>query len=122
MAHRGLGRKQVLDYVARAIPNTTAAEKVSPIIEARRETVLQLVYGGRGAAMANQAVDTREGGASLWAAYNAVTEYFDHVRTAEATNASGLLRAQESALFGGNADLKLAALAEARQLLGAAVA
>lgn len=118
LARFSMTERQLLDYVARAIPNTSAADVLSPVIAARRETVLQLVTSGRGADMANQLVP--QGTVSAWAAYNAVTEYFDHVRTAEAQSPAGLLKAQESAIFGGNAEAKAAALTAAQQLLGAA--
>jgi phage/plasmid-like protein (TIGR03299 family) len=119
MARKALTADQLQNYIARAIPDTGSKATVSPIIVARRDTVAKLVFYGRGAAMANQAVNTADGSASLWAAYNAVTEYFDHVRTAEAQSDSGLRRAQESAVFGGNAEIKAAALQEAQRLLAA---
>lgn len=120
MAQQALTADQLIGYVNAAIPNTDPSKAtVSPIITARRDTILKLVFYGRGAAMANQAVDTTEGGASVWAAYNAVTEYVDHVRTAEAQSPAGLRKAQESAIFGGNADIKAGALQLARQLVAA---
>jgi phage/plasmid-like protein (TIGR03299 family) len=120
MAAKRLDAGQLDAFIARIIPATDSkTATVSPIIVARRDTVSKLVFYGRGAAMANQAVDTADGSASLWAAYNAVTEYFDHVRTAEAQSDSGLRRAQESAVFGGNAEIKAAALVEAQRLLAA---
>ena len=106
-------------YIAKVIPNTTSSQTVAPVIQARRDTIATLVHGGKGAAMANQGVNTADGGASLWAAYNAVTEYFDHVRPAEAQSEAGLLRAHESAVFGGNAEIKAAALTVAAQLVAA---
>jgi phage/plasmid-like protein (TIGR03299 family) len=120
MAAKKLGPKQLLDYIAKVIPNTDPkAAKIAPVIEARRETIAMLVHNGRGAALANQLVDTSDGGASVWAAYNAVTEYWDHVRTAEAQSEAGLRRAQESAIFGGNADSKAEAFNVATGLLAA---
>jgi hypothetical protein len=59
------------------------------------------------------------GDPNVWSVYNAVTEYFDHVRPAEASSVSGRQRANESALFGGNADVKALALVKARQLVAA---
>jgi len=120
MAQKNLSAAELAAYIAQVIPDTGSSKAaVSPIVVARRDTVAKLAFYGRGAAMANQNVDTSTGAASLWAAYNAVTEYFDHVRTAEAQSDSGLRRAQESAVFGGNAEIKAQALAEARQLLAA---
>jgi len=118
MARRQLTADQLIDFIAKAVPNTDPnSAKISPIITARRDTIAKLVFYGKGAALANQLVDTRQGGASIWAAYNAVTEYVDHVRPAEAQSEAGRERAQESALFGGNAELKVGALQLARQLV-----
>jgi phage/plasmid-like protein (TIGR03299 family) len=114
MAARNLSAADVQAFITAVIPNTDPkADKVSKVIEARRETITQLVTVGKGAAMANQLVP----GVSLWGAYNAITEYFDHVRPAEAQSEAGLLNAQTSALFGGNADIKAQALTVAQQLL-----
>jgi phage/plasmid-like protein (TIGR03299 family) len=119
MAQKNLSAKQLADYIAAAIPNTTSGPTLSPVIVARRDTVARLVWYGKGAAMANQYANVAAGEASLWAAYNAVTEYVDHVRTAEAQSPAGLRRAQESAIFGQNADLKVGAFTLARQLVAA---
>lgn len=120
MARKQLDAQQLDAFIASAIPNTDSTKAtLSPVIVARRDTVARLVFFGRGAALANQAVDTSAGGASVWAAYNAVTEYVDHVRTAEAQSPEGLRRAQESALFGGNGELKASAFTLARQLVAA---
>src|SRR5262245_45178438 len=118
MARQQLTAAQVAEFVARVTPNTDSkSQTASPVIQARRDTIARLVFWGRGAAMANQLVDTREGGASIWAVYNAVTEYYDHVRPGEAKSEAGVSRANESALFGGNALLKANALVAARQLV-----
>lgn len=119
MAGKRLDAKQIVAYIDAVIPNTSAAAVVAPVIQARRETVARLVHAGRGAAMANQLVNTADGSASLWAVYNAVTEYVDHVRPAEAQSKEGLIKAQQSAIFGGNADIKAGALEHARQLVAA---
>ena len=120
MARKALTAEQVAAFVAKVTPNTDSkALTASPVIQARRDTIARLVFWGRGAAMANQLVDTREGGASLWAVYNSVTEYYDHVRPAEAKSDSGVNRANESAIFGGNAILKANALTLARELVAA---
>lgn len=122
MARKQLDARGLQAFINAAIPNTATAANapVSPIIVARRDTVARLVFYGKGAAMANQLADTSEGGASLWAAYNAVTEYVDHVRAAEAQSPEGLRKAQISAIFGGNADIKAGAFTLARQVLVAA--
>jgi phage/plasmid-like protein (TIGR03299 family) len=119
MARKAISAEQLDKFIAAAIPNTSDKATLAPIIVARRDTVARLVFYGRGAALANQAVDTSDGSCSVWAAYNAITEYVDHVRTAEAQSPEGLRRAQESAIFGGNAELKAGALQLARQLVAA---
>jgi phage/plasmid-like protein (TIGR03299 family) len=119
LARTKLTEAQLVDYIARAIPDTgTKADQVSKVIATRRDTVRQLVTVGKGADLANQLMPA--GSVSLWGAYNAVTEYFDHCRTAEAQSAEGLLKAQTSAIFGGNADAKAEALVIAQQLLAGA--
>jgi phage/plasmid-like protein (TIGR03299 family) len=119
MARRQLSATELSAFIAAAIPNSSPSAVVSPTIIARRDTVAKLVFYGKGAALANQDANTAAGEASLWAAYNAVTEYVDHVRTAEAQSPEGLLRAQQSAIFGGNAELKASAFTLARQLVAA---
>ena len=115
MARKRIGVSQVREYVARVIPNTSASTTIAPIIEARRATVEALVYGGRGAGIANQGIGAGDG-ATVWAAYNAISEYFDHVRPAEAKSDAGRANAYESAIFGGNAEIKASALTIAAQL------
>jgi phage/plasmid-like protein (TIGR03299 family) len=120
LAHKVLNARQLAEYIERAIPNTDPkAANAAKVIQARRDTVAKLVFYGRGAALANQDVDTAAGESTPWGAYNAVTEYYDHVRPAEATNDSGLRRAYESSVFGGNAEIKQAALEVARELVAA---
>lgn len=118
MAAQQLTAEQLDGFIAAAIPNTDPnAKALSPIIMARRDTIARLVFFGRGAALANSLVDTSNGGASVWAAYNGITEYVDHVRPAEAASPAGRSKAQESAMFGGNAQLKADALTLARELV-----
>lgn len=117
MAGKNLSAAELDAYINAAIPNTSGSKVVSPVVIARRDTVSRLVFYGRGAAMANQGANTAAGEASVWAAYNAVTEYYDHCRTAEAQSPAGLKRAQESAIFGGNSEIKAQAFQLARELV-----
>jgi phage/plasmid-like protein (TIGR03299 family) len=120
MGAKNLSAREIVEFIDKVIPNTDAAKAtVAPVIAARRETIARLVHAGRGAAMANQRVDTRNGDASLWAVVNAVSEYMDHVRPAEAASEAGLQRAAQSAIFGENAQIKSAALELARELVAA---
>jgi len=111
LANRRLSQREIVAYIEAVFPQEGA--KLSDTIKARRATVAQLLETGVGANLANP------DGPTAWGAYNAVTEYFDHVRPAEAASAKGRARANESAIFGGNADVKRFALAQARELVAA---
>ena len=124
MARRKLTPAELGMFVDAAIPSEAGKdangnEKVSAVILRRRATIAHLAAAGRGADMANQLISTRDGSVSLWATVNAVSEYFDHVRPAEAKSADTTRKANESALFGGNMLAKLTALSMARQLVAA---
>jgi phage/plasmid-like protein (TIGR03299 family) len=118
MAHRALGPAEVKAYIECCIPNPEPRKSLSPVLQARRDAIERLLTIGKGVDLANSAVE--DGQVSLWAAYNGITEYFDHVRTAETKSPEGLRRAQESAIFGGNAETKALALNVAQQLLAGA--
>jgi len=113
-AGRKMSEAEVIRFVETLFPGEE--DKASKTLDARRATVADLVWTGAGSELARSATD---GQANVWAAYNAVTEYFDHVRPAEAKSAAGAKRANESALFGSGADLKLRALRLAKQLVAA---
>lgn len=113
LAERRMTAKEVVAYVESVFPNPKPEEPIGDTLKARRATVARLVWEGTGAALAGSDAN----GSTAWAAYNAVTEYFDHVRPAEAKSAKGRQAANESAIFGANADLKLTALAKAMQLV-----
>lgn len=111
LAKRRLSQREVIAYIEAVFPQDGA--DLSATIRERRATVAQLLESGVGAELASP------DGPTAWGAYNAVTEYFDHVRPREAKSASGRQRANESAIFGGNNDTKRFALAQARQLVAA---
>lgn len=67
--------------------------------------------------MANQLVPA--GSLSAWGLVNAVTEYWDHVRPAEAGTASAKASAAKSAIFGEAYEVKTQALIIARELVAA---
>jgi phage/plasmid-like protein (TIGR03299 family) len=112
LAQRQLTAREVVAYIEAVFPQDGA--KLSDTIKNRRATVADLLASGVGAELANPG-----GIPTAWGVYNAVTEYFDHVRPAEAKSAAGRKRANESAIFGGNADVKRFALAQARELVAA---
>jgi len=112
-AHRAMSDTEVIKFVETLFPVT---DKPSKVLDARRATVADLVWTGVGSDLARSSTN---GEPNVWAAYNAVTEYFDHVRAGEAKSAAGVQRANESAIFGNAADLKLRALRLSRQLVAA---
>lgn len=114
LAERRMTPADIAAYVDAVFP-LPKDEPVSDTLAARRKNVAALVWAGKGADLAG----SDSYGSTAWAAYNAVCEYFDHVRPAEASSIAGTTRANESALFGGNAALKLLALRKARQLVAA---
>lgn len=115
LAQRKMGPAEVAAYIEAVITGPVdKAGNVSQTILDRRDTIAQLTFTGKGNAV------YRDGEATTaWAAYNAVTEYFDHYRRVEAKAASAKLAADESALFGGNARIKANALQIAAQLVAA---
>jgi phage/plasmid-like protein (TIGR03299 family) len=114
MAQREMTAKDVVAYIERVFP-TGADQKVSTQLAERRATVADLVWSGVGADLAGSSAN----GTTAWAAYNAVTEYFDHVVTGKAKTAGAKARANESAVFGQYAAIKADALREARELVAA---
>jgi phage/plasmid-like protein (TIGR03299 family) len=116
LAHRTLTPAEIAQYIESVIP-TPENEPPTATIRGRRDQIAALVFAGVGSDLANQ--DCRPGTASAWSAYNAVCEYWDHVRPAEAKSVSARQAANESAIFGGNAQIKIKALQVARQLVAA---
>lgn len=113
MAHKKLTPKQVVDFIERVFPDGEDG-KVTTQLADRRKAVSELIWTGVGAELAMSETD---GEPNPWACYNAVTEYFDHVAPAKTAKASR--RANQSALFGTGAELKLLALKAARELVAA---
>jgi phage/plasmid-like protein (TIGR03299 family) len=109
MAKRRMTPEEVVTYVETVFPASATGE-ISKQLAERRKTVAELVWTGVGAEMAGSDAN----GTTAWAAFNAVTEYFDHVQTAVATNGT---KANSSALFGTGAEFKLAAMRQAERLV-----
>jgi len=116
LARQRMTPAQVASYIETVLPADQPDGQVSDTLKARRQTIAHLTWSGMGAEMAG----SDQHGSTLWAAYNAITEYVDHVRPAEAKSASAKRTANESALFGANAALKVLALQVARRQLVAA--
>jgi len=111
-ASKRMNPAEVASYINSILPADDNG-KISDTLKARRETIANLVWTGKGAEMAGSDAN----GSTLWAAYNAITEYYDHVRPAEAQSVSAKQSANESAIFGLSAQLKLKALQKAQALL-----
>lgn len=80
----------------------------NPVAARRRDTIFELSKNGKGVELAP---------GTMWTAFNAITEYIDHVRPAEAKAARTVKQANESALFGQNAKIKVRALEVARKIV-----
>jgi phage/plasmid-like protein (TIGR03299 family) len=116
LARKGMGPEAVAKFIEAVIPAAVdKAGKVPTKFANRREAIAQLAVIGRGADMASQLVP--QGQVSAWALVNAVTEYWDHVRPAEAKSEAGKANATKAAIFGEAADNKVLALNLARQLV-----
>jgi phage/plasmid-like protein (TIGR03299 family) len=114
-AGRRMSDTEVIKYLETLFPQTDET-KPSDIINARRKTIANLVWTGVGSELARSSTD---GAVNAWAMYNAVTEYFDHVRPAESKSTAGLDRANLSAIFGSGADMKNRAFRLTRQMVSA---
>jgi len=112
LARTDMNAQDVADYISRVFP-MPAGDPKNDTITSRRKTVAALVYHGVGAELAGS--NSTTGATTAWAAYNAITEYFDHVRPAEAGTQSAKNAANVSATFGANLTTKIAALQAARQ-------
>lgn len=113
LAARTMNARELAEYIETVIPapkvaDGEAAPQLSDTIKARREEIARLIFDGHHTA--DGISDYRTGISTAWRAYNAVTEYFDHVRAREAKSPSARLTAYDSALFGGNAAIKAQAL------------
>lgn len=117
LAKRSMNAKELAAYIETVIPATAAdvaAGTLPDVIKKRREAIADLIFHGHHTP--DQITNATYGTSTAWRAYNAVTEYFDHVRAQEAKSPSARTTAYDSALFGGNHAIKARAL----QLLVAA--
>lgn len=106
LAARKLTPAELRAYVHEVLDIDDEPE-MNPVMDRRRNTIIELAEKGKGAEFAP---------GSLWNAFNAITEYVDHVRPAEAKALKTIKQANESALFGANMRLKARALVLAKQL------
>lgn len=104
LANRRLTLDELKAYVTEVLH---MGDDPNPVATRRRETIIELAQSGKGVEFAPN---------TLWTAFNAITEYVDHVRPAEAKNPRTIRQANESALFGTNMKIKTRALVLAKRL------
>jgi len=116
MAQKQLTPAQVIQFVEHVFP--LDADEIEPTkhLAARRKEVADLVFTGVGAELA---MAETGGLPNPWACYNAVTEYFDHVRPGQAKSPKSAAAANKSAVFGIGDAIKMRALMKARALVAA---
>jgi phage/plasmid-like protein (TIGR03299 family) len=107
LAKKKMNRAQLFEYVNSVLGiHDDEDSEVRPVLERRREKIIELAATGKGVEFAP---------GTAWSALNAVTEYIDHVRPAEVKAPRMLKQANESALFGANARIKMKAFVLAQQ-------
>lgn len=119
MAKREMNLQELGEFIETVFPTPKAdGDEPSDKLTARRNTVARLTFFGKGAQMAGSNIT--KGTTTAWAAYNAITEYIDHVRPAEAIKDTAKVSANQSALFGAGDQVKTLALRKALELVAAA--
>ena len=113
LADKHMTPEETVAYIEKVFPNPHPAKDVSKQLADRRSAVASLVWTGVGSELAGSNQD----GTNAWAAYNAVTEYFDHIATAKPKTKQGQTNANTSALFGAGAEFKTKAFVAARELV-----
>ncbi len=108
LAAKRMDHDEVRAYIAEVlgIEDEDDLEMENPVVARRFEKILELSESGKGTEFAP---------GTSWTAFNAITEYVDHVRPAEAHNTKSIRSANKSAVFGKNAKLKQKALLLATQ-------
>jgi phage/plasmid-like protein (TIGR03299 family) len=106
LAAKKLTQDELVSYISEVL-NIELGEEANPVAARRRDTIIELAATGKGVQFAP---------GTAWTAFNAVTEYIDHVRPAEAKNTRTIAQANQSALFGTNMKIKQRALVLANRL------
>ncbi len=106
LAGQKMSERQLGAYIKQVL-GAKLTDEMQPVVAARHATILELAKSGKGVEFAP---------GTAWAAFNAVTEYVDHVRPAEVKAPRMLTQANQSALFGTNARLKNRALVLAQKI------
>jgi phage/plasmid-like protein (TIGR03299 family) len=109
LASRSMTPDELFLYVSQVLGiDGLPKDEVQPTADRRRDTILHLAKHGKGVEYAPE---------TAWTAYNAITEYVDHVRPTEAHNAKTIADATQAAIFGAGAKLKSKALHIAQTLI-----
>lgn len=96
------GHKMTELEIKSYIEQTLDADFDNPVAARRRDRIFEL------ATKTGKGIELAPG--TAWSAFNAITEYIDHVRPAEAKAPRTIKQANQSALFGANAKVKARAL------------
>ena len=116
MAHicRGMARTKLQNAEAKLYVESVLGIPVdsmpTPTLARRRDKMIELGHNGRGAELAPETV---------WSQYNGITEYIDHVRPNEVSALRTIRSANQSAVFGSNANLKAKAFTIGHELVTA---
>jgi phage/plasmid-like protein (TIGR03299 family) len=113
LAERRMSPQEIGAWIESVLPTPEGEAAPNATLKQKRADIGALVWAGKGAQLAG----ADGNGATAWAAYNAVVEYLDHVRPAQASSAAGQLRANNSAIFGSGWDLKSLAFQRAVDLI-----
>jgi phage/plasmid-like protein (TIGR03299 family) len=110
LAAKKMDLDEVKQYVADVldIDELEDLDEENPVLISRFDKIVELSEHGKGVEFAPN---------SAWAAFNAVTEYIDHVRPTETRSMKSLQTANRSAAFGKNSRLKAKALVLATALI-----
>lgn len=104
LAARKMTHDEIKAYISEVL---NLSDDPNPVAARRRDTIFERSQVGKGVEFAPD---------TAWTAFNAVTEYVDHIRPTEAKNVRTIRQANESALFGTNMKIKVRALVLAKRL------
>lgn len=104
LAKKKMDRKAISRYIQKVLGVKVDSE-MQGITAARHAAIMELATG--------KAKGYEFAPGTAWAAFNAVTEYVDHIRPTEVKAPRAISQANASAIFGTNSKLKVRALAMA---------
>ena len=107
LAQAACSRDALAQYLLTLIPDNAAAKTTNARTANIRAEIIHLAQHGKG-----------NDGRTFWSAYNGVTEYVDHERSARGTESEKAANRFESSFFGSGASLKQDALDLALDMAG----